>query len=120
MLREIDIWFGIDSGQSKKIKGVLLKENSNGSALIEITDKDFLESVGHDSDDDPFTYETIKLEADRWVSYDDFMWSEIGEVRGSDLNSLGELIGKRNNSTSSLYSNGLYTQFADHIKDRIF
>ena len=120
MLREIDIWFGIDSGQSKKIKGVLLKESSNGSSLIEITDKDFLEHIGHDKNDGPYTYETMKLEADRWVSYDDFMWSEIGEVRGSDLNSLGELIGKRNSSTSSLYSNGLYTQFAAHFKDRIF
>lgn len=73
----IDVWFGIGDGESRKLKGEYVSED-----LIRIVDSEFLEEVGFDS---PWEYECLPLSENRWVSYDDFAWSPLGEIPESDL-----------------------------------
>ncbi len=82
MNRQVDIWGGID-GFAERWEGYLVSDtpDDRGRYTVVITDKAFLSGVGMDK---PWKVSAEKLKDDYFVRYDDFAWSELGEVRPDD------------------------------------
>ena len=70
--RPIDIWYGLGSGQSIRLKGEMV------DGKVRITDEKWLDNIGWD---EPYwEYPAHELDDSYWVSYDDYGWSEIDTV----------------------------------------
>lgn len=94
-LTEIDIWFGADNGCGRKVQGKYIGPSSVFDRIsVKITDVDFLDLIGFESDSEPYLVDAYKLKDNHWVCYDDFAWSTKGEIKDEDLVN-GELLGNK-------------------------
>jgi hypothetical protein len=82
---EIEVFYGVDGGESWRLEGTLISVDDKGVATINITDKRFQEWMGFDDDEWPWEIETTKLKDDHWVGHDDYRYCEKGFVKESDF-----------------------------------
>ncbi len=73
----IEVWYG-DSNTNPigPIEGRLISQNGS-EAEIEITDSFWLDNMGWEGE--PYYYTCNRLPYNRYVSYDDYAWSPVGE-----------------------------------------
>jgi hypothetical protein len=78
--REVDLWLGCD-GISRHVKGRLLSDTTDehGRYKVRITDEEFLEELDWD---EPFwDVDASAMASNHHVRYDDYSWSELGEIK---------------------------------------